>query len=109
MTFLLNTTREKVFIVTGDRDWTDRQMNLAVILDDFLFFDVFLFLTPASNWQKQISLVAGQYHSARRHFIVFFDDFFLTDRPLREFTLTTNEQGISGFEHEDIFGELGTR
>jgi hypothetical protein len=95
MTILLLTTRLKISIVTGDRDWNDLPMNIAVIPDDFLFFDVYLFLTPVTIWQEQIDLVAGLYHwhnIANHDDTVVFGHFSLTDRPLHQILKTTNEQ-----------------
>jgi hypothetical protein len=73
-------------------------MNLGVILEDFLFFYVLLFLTPVVIRQKQIALVAGLDHlpnKAIHDVTVDFGHFFLTDRPLHHITLTTSEQTIS--------------
>ncbi len=62
MTIVVVITSEKVFIVTGDRNWLDLPINLAVVPDDFLFFDVYLFLIPFLILLKQIILVAGLYY-----------------------------------------------
>jgi hypothetical protein len=59
MTIVFSPTREKVFIVTGDRDCIDVVMDPAVVLDDYLFFEVCLFLTPVIIRQKKIIIVAG--------------------------------------------------
>jgi hypothetical protein len=104
MIMILLATSPKIFIVTGDRDWIDILMNLAVIPDDFLFSDVYLFLTPFVTWNKQKLLVAGLYHwpnIASHDATVDFGDFFLTHRPLHQFFITTNEQVISLFSFFD--------
>jgi hypothetical protein len=98
MTIGFQITRENVFIVNGDRDWFDFPMNLAVILDEFLYSDVYLSLTPLIIRYKQILLVAGlhDWHNYTSHNATkVFGHFILTDWPLQQYTLTTNEQVIS--------------
>ena len=42
----INTTCEKIAIVSSDRDCSNLTMNLTIVLDDFLLSDVYLFLMP---------------------------------------------------------------